>query len=392
MRTLRGEQADNSSINVELFPGTVHDFVEHSLYRNHDVVWARLSSDEGLPTPHEVVTLVTSPLIRSSAVRVVTGGVTQKTDAFSEKFQINGRILDDSLSAISVRRAFSTGSTLIVEDVGKWHAPVARLCNSIFNKHWCLLNASYFLTRSQARGMPFHADEETTLVFQISGTKRWHVATYAAERLGATRVPEEATVLEIDLQPGDVLLVPPYFPHDTEAIGPDDSVHLTIGVRPFKVRDLIMQMGVSRFARMDALHAECDTVEGSLESTIEAISKVPEGVWSQEVAKASVHLLTGGLSRGLALAASSLMGPDDGISELLWKVQVGHANLVMFAGTFAMMDDGSVSCFEALLERKKHEGITWRQVASEWDVPQEIKHFLHAAALVDKTESYEIWE
>lgn len=377
------QRESQTSIKTEMFTGTVLDFVERSLHHNSDVVLARLSSGDGLPGLQEIVTLIESPLIRSSAVRVVTDGVTQKTDVFADKFEINGKTIEDSLSAVSVRQAFSEGATLVIEDVGKWHSPIARICNSVFNKHWCLVNASYFLTRSRARGMPFHADEETTLVFQLSGTKRWRVANYAAERLGATRIPEEATVLEIDLEPGEVLLVPPYFPHETEAIGLDDSVHLTIGVRPFKVRDLIMQMGASRFSRMDTLHAQCDTVGSSMKASIKAISEVPEDLWGQEVAKASIHLLTGGLNRGIEVSTSSLVRHDNGVSDLLWKVGIDHHNLVMFAGVFAIMDNVSLRSFEALLEHKRYEGMTWHQVAEEKDIPQGIRGILHAAALID---------
>lgn len=381
--------ARQASIIRESFNGTVRDFVDRSLHADQTVVWARLSSTEGLPTVQDVAALIESPLVRSTAVRVVTDGVTQGPQTFAEQFNVNGKVLNDSLSALAVRQAFRDGSTLIVEDVGKWHPPVARLCNSVFNEHWRLVNAGYFLTRSRARGLPFHADEETTLVFQISGAKRWRVATYAADRLGATDVPGSATVVEVDLVPGDVLVVPPYFPHGTEVCGPDDSVHLTIGVRPFKVRDLLMEMGVSRFPRMNELHAECGTIDGTRDATVEALAAVPQGVWDLEIAKASMRLLSGGMSRGIEIAGAKLGEVRDDVSHLMWRVQVGRGYVVMFAGVFAMMDHASVAHLEALLERKRQEGLTWSQVMREGGVPKGIARVLGAAALIDDDRLHE---
>lgn len=359
------------------------EFIRAHTRRGCRVDTAHLLDTASLPSVTDVVGLLNDPMLRAQAVRVVTKGESQAVRKFSSSTDYNSKVVHDSLNSLSLRRAFAGGSTLIIEDVGKWHPPVTKICNTVFNEDWLYANAGYFITRSGNGGLPFHADEEITFVFQVTGSKKWQVADYAADRLGAADVPSDARVYEFVMRPGDAACIPPMHPHRTEAIGGGDSIHLTVGVRRFKLKDFFTDLADRGLSRVPALEEEIGSIEETLVPLIGALEGASGEAWRREMAIASIRVAGGLADRGfefIATDAPTRHGTrPSGSGDLLWCVRLGDRTLVQFSGTFAMMDDAGLAALRSAVAMREARGCTWHELAAEYDMPSAVRGFLTAA-------------
>jgi mannose-6-phosphate isomerase-like protein (cupin superfamily) len=346
-----------------------------------------LRNRSSVPAGSQVLELLRNPLLRAQVVRVVTDGKTRDVQAFSKTVSYNGREVRDSLDSVALRRAFANGSTLVIEDVGKWHERVARMCNEIFNDRWLYANAAYFMTKSGNAGFPFHADEETTFIFQVAGRKKWHVADYVAGRLGSARVPSSERVFEFVLEPGDMACIPPRHPHRTAAVGDSDSIHLTIGVRRFKLKDFLRDLAArGRMAHIPALDEEIGSIERSIDPLMRALDGAAGDIWRREMAVASIRVASGMADRGFDFSWTD----DDGsrgsgehaLGDLMWRVSLGDRALVCVSGTFAMMDEVSAEFLRSAVAARAASPCGWRSFAEEVCLPSGVREFLRAAGWV----------
>lgn len=337
-----------------------------------------------VPNADDVALTLNNPMLRAQAIRVVTGGVSQSAQRFGRRASYNSRIVEDSLDSTALRRAFADGSTVIVEDVGRWQPHVASICNTIFNDKWLYANAAYFITRSGNCGLPFHADEETTFVFQVAGSKIWHVADYPEKRPGAAEVSRKARVFQFDLRPGSAACIPPMHPHRTEAFGEVDSVHLTIGVRPFKLKDFFTDLVERGTYRVAALDQEIVSIDSSIDTMINALHGSSGEDWRREFAISSIRVASGSVDRGFewscqTASAVAKRDREPVLGDLVWKVRLGNRWLVHHSGSFAMMDNSQVDALAAAVALRSSEGCTWQQLAEEGQVPPSVQQFLRAA-------------
>jgi hypothetical protein len=337
-----------------------------------------------VPGADDVAAALNNPMLRAQAIRVVTEGVSQPTQRLGRRADYNNRSVEDSLDSTALRRAFAGGSTVVVEDVGKWHPHVASICNTIFNERWLYANAAYFMTRSGNRGLPFHADEETTFVFQVAGSKIWHVADYAERRLGAAEVPRKARVFQFDLRPGNAACIPPMHPHRTEAVGGLDSIHLTIGVRQFKLKDFFTDFAQRGTYRVPVLDQEVASIDSSIDTVINALHGSSGEEWRREFAISSIRVASGSVDRGFEFAcqtanAVAKRDREPVLGDLIWKVRLGSRWLVHHSGAFAVMDDSRVDALAAAVALRSSEGCTWQQLAGRGRVPPSVQQFLRAA-------------
>jgi hypothetical protein len=170
------------------FDGSLLEFIYAHLDERCRVGAVQLLNST-VPSADDVAAALNNPMLRAQAVRVVTEGVSQSPQRLGRKVDYNSRSVEDSLDSTALRRAFTDGSTIVVEDVGKWHPHVASICNTIFNERWLYANAAYFMTRSGSRGLPFHADEETTCCQLItSPTRALSTASLCSTRDGSLRM------------------------------------------------------------------------------------------------------------------------------------------------------------------------------------------------------------
>lgn len=373
-----GPAAENCPI-VD-FTGGILDFIDAHLGARCRVSVGHLSDGSGLPTAREVGDLLRHPLVRAQVVRVVTGGVTQPVEHFSTGANYNSKVVKDSLDSRALRRAFLGGSTLIIEDVGRWHPRVSTICNTIFNEQWLYANAGYFMTTTANCGLPFHADEEITFVFQLAGSKQWHVAEHGVDRLGVAEVAPEQRVVEFTMRPGDAACIPPMYPHRTRTVDEGDSLHLTIGVRPFKVKDLLRDLVERGVSRVPSLDREIPSVGSIAETLTDAVADAPVDVWQRELAISSIRVASGMADRGFEFDPSSGDDRGDpGLGDLVWKVRLGRQYLVYLSGAFALIGEGALEALERAMADREHRGRLWRELMAGDGLPAPVRQLLESA-------------
>jgi len=137
-----------------------------------------------------------------------------------------------------VASEFDRGATLVVQGLHHWWPSVATFCRSLESSlgHPTQCNAYY--TPSSAQGLPVHHDTHDVFCLQVSGEKRWLVHEPAwelplkdqryEEAMGAPGAP----VLDVTLQPGDLLYLPRGWLH-AATTSDTDSLHLTVGVNVY---------------------------------------------------------------------------------------------------------------------------------------------------------------
>jgi Cupin superfamily protein len=368
----------------EAFDGGILDFVYAHIGEDCKVDAAHLLDPAALPTAGHVTEILGNPLLRAQVVRIVADGVSQPVTGLSKRADYNSKIVTDSLDSLTLRRAFAAGATIIIEDTGRWHPPVAAICNSLFNARWLYANGCYYITRSGKRGLPFHADEETTFVFQLAGSKVWHVADYAAQRPGAAEVSHDARVVEFVLCPGDAACIPPMYPHRTEAVGGGDSIHLTIGVRRFKVKDFLKDLAERGMWRVPAFETEIDSIASSRDALLEAVQNSPTEIWERQLAISSIRVASGMADRGFELVwpegdQGGRGSPGGAAHDLVWSVESTGRSLVYYSGRFAVMDNFGLTALCEAVALRNSRACTWQELLAEGGVPSAVRKFLTSA-------------
>lgn len=163
--------------------------------------------------------------------------------------EIDSRIVSKTPSGWSVEHGpffdFSSrtesGWTLLVQAVDHWHPEAARLLEPFrVLPNWRLddLMISYSLPDG---GVGPHIDQYDVFIIQGMGRRRWRVGerTELKQRLphpDLLQVEEFEAIIDVELLPGDMLYIPPGFPHDGYAIEP--SLNYSVGFRAPNQRDL----------------------------------------------------------------------------------------------------------------------------------------------------------
>lgn len=160
--------------------------------------------------------------------------------------------------------AYAGGATIIINNLEDYHLPVAAFTRELEEFFSCRVSASAYLTPVQAKAFHVHFDTHDVLILQVEGSKRFNLFRNAsAPHLPLARqsysIPGEAVGEATDtilLKPGDCLYIPRGLVH---AAHTDDahSLHLSIGLHPNKVADVI--------STCVELAAECN---GALRETI----------------------------------------------------------------------------------------------------------------------------
>jgi len=139
-----------------------------------------------------------------------------------------------------VLRRFANGETLILNELHRsWH-PVTAFCDAVALGLGHKVQCNAYITPPRSVGFGRHYDTHDVFVLQISGEKRWKIWKPAIEKPlpdqrfitmfgSAEQIPHTELLLDIVLQPGDVLYLPRGFTHSPSSLD-TTSIHLTIGI------------------------------------------------------------------------------------------------------------------------------------------------------------------
>jgi ribosomal protein L16 Arg81 hydroxylase len=157
----------------------------------------------------------------------------------------------NSFSSQYLYEAYARGCTILQSGIQRYCLPIADICRQIeleiLNAGIGLseaIGANVYLTPPGSQGFDIHYDNHCVLVVQLSGTKKWNVFN-PLDKLPVARCTKSIAIEQLDrplmdvtLQPGDVLYIPRGFPHFA-VCNEQSSLHLTLSIRTITWADVI---------------------------------------------------------------------------------------------------------------------------------------------------------
>jgi len=169
--------------------------------------------------------------VRSSLSRMLGNGVPAIGEQLTTRLEMRreGTILEDAIDPGKIYAHFRAGKTLIHGGLNLTRPNLRALARSMTERFAAKSEVVAFLTPAGQRGSA-HSDPTDVYVVQLEGTKRWQIwPTPGVRRPGEDKVfpalPDP--VLDLSLEPGDVLYIPYGTPHRAAAQG-HVSLHLTV--------------------------------------------------------------------------------------------------------------------------------------------------------------------
>jgi hypothetical protein len=158
-------------------------------------------------------------------------------------FKENGRT-----DAAKLRRLYAQGYTIRIGNLQRVIPAMARASRAIQQETGYSNYVHAFLTPPGNQGLRHHWDQQMVIIAQLDGTKRWPLWHPPAEAEAPMREHNESwrvwkdtyvqeweaagPDIEIDLQPGQSLLIPRGWVHNPHVAATDrPSVHLTFAIR-----------------------------------------------------------------------------------------------------------------------------------------------------------------
>lgn len=160
------------------------------------------------------------------------------------------RLADGTLDITGVRNDLAEGYTIILEHLERYVRAITGLSHTIEVELDFATQVNAYITPPESTGFLPHYDHHDVVILQIQGSKTWHLyGDTAVAPLDMQRRKEVAEIFGTDLpaptdlvlQAGDTLYLPRGQVHAAEA-GPEQSIHLTVGIHVPSVLTLLTHM------------------------------------------------------------------------------------------------------------------------------------------------------
>jgi len=174
--------------------------------------------------------------MRSSLLRMLGNGVPAIGDQLTSQLEMRreGKAIEDAADPGRIYAHFRAGKTLIHGGLNLTRPNLRALARSMTERFAAKSEAVAFLTPAGQRGST-HSDPTDVYVIQLEGTKRWQIwPTPQVRRPGDDKESFDSLpdpVLDLSVQPGDVLYIPYSTPHRASAEG-SMSLHVTVVAGP----------------------------------------------------------------------------------------------------------------------------------------------------------------
>jgi len=144
--------------------------------------------------------------------------------------------------------SYAQGDTVALNFAQCYWEPAARICSALEDFFHFPAGANVYLTPRNSQGFPPHFDSHDVFVLQVEGTKRWRIYPSRKELpcgMEDTKpIPREQLVeppREFELTAGDLLYIPAGYVHEAHTTDAS-SIHVTVGVRPYRWTDLLGEL------------------------------------------------------------------------------------------------------------------------------------------------------
>jgi ribosomal protein L16 Arg81 hydroxylase len=201
---------------------------------------------DDLLTRADLETVIASGGLRYPAIQLTRDGRYIPPDLWTQNVQFGRESLSGVPDMDRLAAHYRAGATISMPFLHLVWKPLADLAAAIEADFDHPVHTNAYLTPGGCQGFTPHYDTHEVFVLQIAGQKRWSVHAPPAPLPHHTQPfsaqPRQPTprVLEVDLNPGDLLYLPRGFVHST-ATSRESSLHITLGITVFTWVELLAE-------------------------------------------------------------------------------------------------------------------------------------------------------
>lgn len=242
--------------------------------------------------------------------------------------------------------------SLLVQAVDHWYPPVAELLipfRSLPNWRIDDLMISFSLPGG---GVGPHLDQYDVFIIQGMGRRRWRVGEKQPQpqhcpHPDLLQVAPFNAIIDVELEPGDILYIPPGFPHDGYALEP--SLNYSVGFRAPNQRDLFSHFadyllaedaGNRRYADPEL---QCRQNPGAIQA--HEVVKLRELMQEQLLSEELAPWLAGYLSQSRHELDLQAIEPPYSEGDLYARLQAGEVLSKLGGLRTLYLESDSASCF-----------------------------------------------
>jgi ribosomal protein L16 Arg81 hydroxylase len=198
----------------------------------------------GVLTDRDVEELISDPDARFPAIRLAKGGWFLPPEAYTQDVQMAQCTFHGVPDLERIAAEYAKGATITLTAMHSTCKPVRLLCTRLEQELDHRVDANGYVTPGHARGFPPHYDTHDVLVLQIAGSKRWRIdepsikLPHNSQPFQPEGFTPGAHLMEVELQPGDLLYLPRGYVHSTTTAA-SHSVHVTLGINVYTWADVV---------------------------------------------------------------------------------------------------------------------------------------------------------
>lgn len=140
---------------------------------------------------------------------------------------------------------FANGATLVLSQAHQHFSQLAELCRDVAQQFQMRAQTNVYLSPPGNQGFRSHYDTHDVFILQVSGRKTFRFypsdveLPFPNDEYDPEQNPHTEVMQEVLLEAGDTLYIPRGLVHDAIAMPDASSLHITLGVYPIIVRDLL---------------------------------------------------------------------------------------------------------------------------------------------------------
>jgi len=198
----------------------------------------------------------------------------------------------------------SKGATIILSEVHKKFSAMTEVCWWVNRAFQVVSQANAYLSPPGNQGFHPHYDTHDVFILQVSGRKtfRFYPSEIELPFPDDTFHPDNNSggdvVEEVELSAGDTLYIPRGIVHDALAHEGEPSLHITLGVFPFIVRDLLQEIVQVAAERDVGYRAFVDLRDKTQKAEDAGLQDLLGGLLSEEIYREALSRLSDSVAVG----------------------------------------------------------------------------------------------
>ncbi|MDD4914322.1 MAG: cupin domain-containing protein [Methylococcales bacterium] len=182
--------------------------------------------------------------LRYPAIQLAKSGAFLHPDVFCTDIPSGDILFTGVPDPDKLQAEFKAGATISLPGFNRAWRPLRRVAAAVEDYLEHAVHTNIYITPGNASGFSPHYDPHDVFIFQISGSKHWKIyppplnLPHRTQPFQPQMFAPTAPLLELDLEPGDLLYMPRGYIHAANTAS-CTSMHVTLGVTVYTFVDLV---------------------------------------------------------------------------------------------------------------------------------------------------------